>query len=181
MWTTSHASPVMEIFWMLRHWWYGVIPPWTAFQTPNPRVSVKYCLCIYFTFFGIKYLLDGLCFLFCWYSVIIFLVFMYSVCIVNIFRAFVSFLWFYCKVVKYFTLLHFNGFPFLLDPIGGLCHVPIISEVQSVSALFCFSRSCRSILCFFAILCVFLSFFFFFQKIELWIEIEVTHYTCLII
>lgn len=35
---TSHAPPVMEIkqsqeiFWMLKHWWYGVIiPPWTAF------------------------------------------------------------------------------------------------------------------------------------------------------
>lgn len=97
-------------------------------------------------------------FLFCWYSVIIFLVFMYSVCIVNIFRAFPPFFGFIVKL-WYFTLLHFKWIPFPLDPPGG-CHVPIVSEVESVSALFCFSRSCLNILCFCYSL-YFLSFSFF--------------------
>lgn len=129
---------------MLRHWWYGIIPPWTAF--PPLSLCKILPLCIYFTFFGIKYLLNGLCFLCCWYSVIIFLVFMYSVCIVNIFRAFSPFFWFYCKVVIFYpATIQRDSLPI------GFCwwlSCPIVSEVESVSALFCFSRSCLNILCF---------------------------------
>lgn len=142
-------------------------------------VSVKYCLClcIYFTFFGIKYLLNGLCFLFCWYSVIIFLVFMYSVCIVNIFRALPPFFWFYCKVVIFYpATLQRDSLP-----IGSCWRWSCPNRFWGWK---CFSfilllqkLSKYSVL--FAILCI--SFSFFFQKIELWIEIEVTHYTCLII
>lgn len=115
-----------EIVWMLRHWWYGTIPPWTAF--PQLSLCKILPLCIYFTFFGIKYLLNGLCFLCCWYSVIIFLVFMYSVCIVNIFRDFSPFFWFTVKL-WYFTLLHFKGIPFPLDLAGG-GHVQLFQRLK---------------------------------------------------
>ncbi len=165
-----------EIVWMLRHWWYGTIPPWTAF--PPLSLCKILPLCIYFTFFGIKYLLNGLCFLCCWYSVIIFLVFMYSVCIiVNIFRDFFPLVLFYCKVVIFYPATLQRDSLHIGSCWRWSC--PIVSEVESAFSFILLLQTLSKYPVLFAILCILFSFFS--QKIELWIEIEVTHYTCLII
>ncbi len=146
-----------EIFWMLRHWWYGIIPPWTAFPLLSLcKILPLFMYLLYFLWNQVftQWPLFLVLLIFCNYLSCI----MYSVCIVNIFRALSPFFWFYCKVVIFYpATLQRDSLP-----IGSCWRWSCPNRFWGWK---CFSfilllqkLSKYSVL--YAILCIFFSFFF---------------------
>lgn len=99
-------------------------------------------------------------FLFCWHSVIIFLVFMYSVCIVNMLSFFFS-LGFIVKL-WYFSPLHFKGIPFTIESCWTMSLPKCFKGWKCFSFILLLQKMSKySVL--FAILCIFFPFFFFLE------------------